>query len=250
MNRLTQGPGKKMIKCITFDLDDTLWAVNPVVEQANHTLMEWLAQNAEAFVKTHSISDFPRLRREVLERHPEISHSVTQIRLKQLEHGLRLAGYSEEETQTLTLQAFDVFLEARQQVTFFEHALSMLQTLHSQGYLLGALSNGNADIHKVGLSGVMDFQFSADKVGTEKPHPLMFEQMLHHVKLRPEQVIHIGDNPDHDIEGARNVGLWSIWVNLNGADRHVPATRSVTCLSEIPAAVEEIRQLAEQRATI
>lgn len=239
-----------MIKCITFDLDDTLWAVNPVVEQANHTLLEWLQQNAAAFTQTHSLSDFSRLRREVLERHPEVAHSVTQIRLKLLEHGLRLAGYHEEETQTLALQAFEVFFEARQQVTFFEHALAMLKALHQQGYTLGALSNGNADIHKVGLGELFDFQFSADKVGQEKPHPLMFEQMLHHVSLRPEQVIHIGDNPAHDIEGANNVGLWSIWVNLEGKPDHVSATRSVTCLSEIPAAVEEIKTLAQTRLTI
>ncbi len=250
MRKHIHGPVKKMIKCITFDLDDTLWAVNPVVDQANHTLLEWLQQNAAAFTQTHSLSDFPRLRREVLERHPEITHSVTQIRLKMLEHGLRLAGYSNEETETLTLQAFEVFYEARQQVTFFEHALAMLKNLHQNGYALGALSNGNANIHKVGLGDLFDFQFSADQVGQEKPHPLMFEQMLHHVSLRPEQVIHIGDNPAHDIEGANNVGLWSIWVNLDGKSDHVAATRTVTCLSDIPAAVAEIEALAKTRVTI
>ncbi len=239
-----------MIKCITFDLDDTLWAVNPVVEQANHTLIEWLQQNAAAFTQTHGLSDFPRLRREVLEKHPEIAHSVTQIRIKLLEHGLQLAGYSEAESEALALQAFEVFLDARQQVTFFEHAIAMIRDLHWQGYRIGALSNGNADIERVGLSDYFDFQFSADKVGTEKPHPLMFEQMLHHVGLRPEQVIHIGDNPVHDIEGANNVGLWTIWVNLDGKTEHVPATRTVTCLSEIPAAVRSIADEADSRVTI
>lgn len=250
MKRRIRGRVKKMIKCITFDLDDTLWAVDPVVEQANHTLIEWLTQNAAAFTRTHSLSDFPRLRREVLARHPEIAHSVTQIRIKLLEHGLKLAGYSDAECEALALQAFDVFLNARQQVTFFEHATAVLDTLHERGYCLGALSNGNADIHKVGLGGLMDFQFSADQVGKEKPHPLMFEQMLHYTGLRPEQVIHIGDNPAHDIEGANNAGVWSIWVNLNDSSEPVPATRTVTCLSQIPDAVAQIAAEAKSRLTI
>ncbi len=250
MKRHIPEPIKKMIKCITFDLDDTLWAVNPVVDQANHTLYEWLQQNAEAFTQLYTVRDFPRLRSEVLAKHPEISHSVTQIRIKQLEHGLQAAGYSEAETEALALKAFEVFLEARQQVTFFEHAMGMLKELHNQGYKLGALSNGNADIQRVGLGELFDFQFSADKVGQEKPHPLMFEQMLHHVGLRPEQVIHIGDNPAHDVEGANNVGIWSIWVNLEGKTEQVAATRMVTCLSDIPSAIAEIAELAKHRTTI
>ncbi|WP_315982217.1 hypothetical protein [Aliamphritea spongicola] len=35
-----------MIKCITFDLDDTLWAVDPVITHANNTLYGWLDEHA------------------------------------------------------------------------------------------------------------------------------------------------------------------------------------------------------------
>ncbi|MGB0466448.1 MAG: HAD family hydrolase [Pontibacterium sp.] len=239
-----------MIKCITFDLDDTLWAVHPVVKRANYSLFEWLSQNASAFTRLYSVHDLARLRTEVLAQYPEIAHSVTQIRLKVLEQGLLAAGYTQAEAEVLALEAFKVFLEARQQVSFFEHAMVMIKNLHAQGYRIGALSNGNADIHRVGLGDYFDFQFSADQVGQEKPHPLMFEQMLHHVKLRPEQVIHIGDNPVHDIEGAANLGLWTIWVNLNGDKHAAQATRTVHCLSDIPQAVAEINELAKNRLTI
>ncbi len=233
-----------MIRCITFDLDDTLWAVDPVIRQANQTMFDWLAQHAPAFTRCYQLKDLAALRSAALLREPEIEHSVTKIRIAQLRLGLEKAGYSKDDVKVLTEQAFDVFLHARQQVSFFEHAREMLLTLKQQGYMLGALSNGNADIHKVGLSDVMDFQFKADDVGAMKPHPLMFKQMLVHTRLRPEQVIHIGDNPQHDVEGAAAAGLWTIWVNLKGGAGNPRASKEVNCLSEIVEKVAEIKASA------
>ncbi|GGO78053.1 hydrolase [Marinobacterium nitratireducens] len=241
-----------MIKCVTFDLDDTLWAVDPVIEAANRSLFDWLARNAELFTRQFSLADLPRLRREVLERHPEIGHSVTQIRLRLLEHGLLTAGYPAAQAEALALQAFEVFLDGRNQVEFFEHAVTMLQILRERGLLIGALSNGNADVQRVGLGDYFDFQFNADGTGTEKPHPLMFEQALEKTGLRPEQVVHIGDNPVADIEGAHNAGYWTIWVNLKGELWPGGPTpdQVVHDLSEIPRALTEIAEIAASRVTL
>jgi len=241
-----------MIKCITFDLDDTLWAVDPVIVEANKTLYRWLSDNAALFVKCYQLRDFEHLKQKALANFPGISHSVTQIRLKQLEIGLLDAGYPQAQAEALAHQAFEVFIEARNQVELFEHARAMLEQLKRSGYLIGALSNGNADVRRVGLGDLFDFALNADGVGKEKPHPLMFELMLHQQQLRPEQVIHIGDNPHHDIVGARNAGLWTIWVNRvqQAWPEGDPADRNVTCLSEIPDKVAEIAALSDHRATL
>lgn len=238
-----------MIKCITFDLDDTLWAVHPVVKLANMEMLEWLKLNAPLFKLDEGVAGLNQLRKRVLNTQPDIKHSVTRIRTEVLRLGLQDAGYSSEEADQLAQQSFDVFYRARQQVEFFEHALSVVEGLKAQGYLVGAISNGNASIHHVGLSHCMDFQFNADEVGVEKPDPEIFSCMLRHTGLKPEQVIHIGDHPVHDIEGAKTSGLWSIWVNLDqrnwdGTDR---ADEEVACLSEIPEAVQRISQIQRAR---
>lgn len=249
MKNHTQEHTKKMIKCITFDLDDTLWAVDPVVRAANHTLYEWLYENAPLFNNTYQLRDLNTLRTQVLLKQPEIGYSVSRIRLAVLEYGLEQAGYAAVEAKQLAEQAFSVFYQARQNVEFFEHALAMLEALKAQGYLLGAISNGNADVKQVGLSHLMDFQFSADSVGVEKPDPLIFQQMLAHTQLKPEQVIHIGDHPVHDIEGAKAAGLWSIWVNLKAQqwpDAELPDAQ-VSCLSEVPLQVGRIAEIRRAR---
>ncbi len=249
MKNHTQEHTKKMIKCITFDLDDTLWAVDPVVRAANHTLYEWLYENAPLFNKTYQLRDLNTLRTEVLLQQPEIGYSVSRIRMAVLQYGLEQAGYKSAEAVRLAEEAFSVFYQARQKVEFFEHALAMLEVLKAQGYQLGAISNGNADLKQVGLSHLMDFQFSADSAGVEKPDPLIFQQMLAHTQLQPVQVVHVGDHPVHDIEGAKGAGLWSIWVNLkaqewSGSEK---PDAQVNCLSDVPAQVERIAEIRRAR---
>ncbi len=201
------------IQVISFDLDDTLWAVQPVIQQANLALYRWLDTNAPLFSAHYQLQDFDRLRDEVLGQQPQIAHSVTAIRLAVLRHGLTQSGYGVEDAERLTHAAFEIFIAARNRVDFFQHAQQMLTEL-SAHYRLIALSNGNADIHRVGLGDRFEFALNADQVGQAKPHPLMFEQMLQRAEVAPEQVIHVGDHPEHDILGAQSCGLHTLWVNL------------------------------------
>lgn len=229
-----------MIKCITFDLDDTLWAVDPVIVEANNSMFSWLDQHAPEFTRCYQLRDLVKLRKTVLQAQPDIGYSVTRIRQAQLKHGMLQAGYTEADAQLLADQAFEVFLHARQQVTFFEHAREMLSTLRQQNYQLGALSNGNADIHKVGLADLIDFQFSADQIGSMKPDAAMFEAMLSYTQLKPQQVIHVGDNHQHDVEGAATLGIHTVWVNMQDSECSDTASATISCLSQLPSAVAEI----------
>lgn len=244
-----------MIKCVTFDLDDTLWAVDPVIRQANLSLWQWLDENAPLFTAMHSLNDMKEgsaLRRSLLEQHPEIAHSMTLIRLKLLEHGCIAAGYAQSEAVDLAERAFEVFMRGRHQVELFEHAQAALERLRQQGYIIGALSNGNADVAKTLVGHLFDFQYNADTVGSAKPEPEMFEQALHHTGLRPEQVVHVGDHPINDVKAARDLGIWTVWVNLPGQHWNMPAKadRNVHCLSALPGVVEELQAQAGHRVTL
>lgn len=226
------------IRVISFDLDDTLWAVKPVIQQANQTLYHWLQSNAPRFTAQYQLADFEQLRAEVLLQQPGISHSVSAIRLAVLQRGLAQAGYPGAEAERLSRCAFEVFIEARNRVTLFQHAPQMLNEL-STHYRLVALSNGNADIQRVGLEGLFEFSLNADQVGTAKPDPRMFEQMLARTGSRPEQVIHVGDHPEHDILGAQNAGLHSLWINFSRTpwSGGKPPDLESHCLSEVAAKI-------------
>jgi putative hydrolase of the HAD superfamily len=71
----------------------------------------------------------------------------------------------------------------------------------------------------------------------------MFHAALEHTGARPEEVVHVGDNLVDDVQGAAEVGMHTIWVNLTGADAPTesPApTDTVSRVHDIPAAVVRI----------
>lgn len=231
-----------MIKCLTFDLDDTLWDIRPVIKNVDLTLYRWLEDNAPAYTEQFALEYFAHLRKEVVDDYPDIAHSVTDIRKKGLEIGLQRAGYQGAENRALMQQGFDIALHARQLVDYFPYVWQALDQLKAQGYTMGAITNGNADIYKVGLGEHFDFQFNAHESGVEKPHPNIFQDMLAHASVEPEQVVHIGDNPIADVLGAQQLGMATIWVNVITQEwqHDFTADRQITCISQLPQAVEEI----------
>ena len=70
-----------------------------------------------------------------------------------------------------------MFHDARNRVTFFPGALEVLETL-ADSYTLGALSNGNADLKRIGIRELFGFHHSAESIGRRKPEPDMFRAAL------------------------------------------------------------------------
>ena len=71
------------------------------------------------------------------------------------------------------------------------------------------------------LSPFFDFQLYSDELGMSKPNKAFFEQLIQQVtthrkgSLKPGNVIHVGDNPIADIEGAKSIGIESLLINSN-----------------------------------
>lgn len=244
-----------MLKCATFDLDDTLWAVDPVIRQANQNLWQWLEENGGAFTRLHSPADLvegSQVRAQLLAEQPEIAHSMTLVRLRLLERGLQAAGFAPQEAQARAAQAFQVFMRARHEVELFEHAFDMLKQLRTQGLTIGALSNGNADVSLTGIGELFDFQYNADSVGSAKPDPLMFQRALEHTGLRPSRwCISATTRSTMCAPRARwAAGLsGSTWRGSIGRSP-AQADERVDSLAQIPAALERIRQRARKRFTL
>src|SRR5690606_25891778 len=163
-----QGLIRTMIQLLTFDLDNTLWETEPVVAAAEQTLLEWLDRHAPRFTRQFDAQARRALRGEVLAVNPELRHRVTALRIAVLEHGLRKAGYSPEQAGELALAGFEVFLEARHALTFFPHCEPLLEEL-ARHYQLATISNGNADVRRLGLEKYFRVIVSADEVGLSKP---------------------------------------------------------------------------------
>lgn len=224
-----------MFQLLTFDLDNTLWETESVVVAAEQALLEWLDRHAPLFTRQLDQEARRALRHEVLAGDSTLRHRVTALRIAVLEHGLRKAGYTAEQAAELSLAGFEVFLEARHALTFFPHCEPLLEEL-ARHYQLATISNGNADVRRLGLEKYFKIIISADEVGLSKPDPAPFLAALERAGVEPHQALHIGDHPIDDIQGAREAGLHTLWFNRLGLE-WMEAERphgEVRCLSEIP----------------
>jgi HAD superfamily hydrolase (TIGR01509 family) len=232
------GPG---IKVITFDLDNTLWDVDPVLLRAEAAQRDWLLEHRPGAIEHYDHDALWEFKKSVWKRHPELAHQISQIRV-QLLYELQIhAGYAEAEARRGAEEAFAVFLAIRHAVVLYEEALEVIAGLADQ-YTLGALTNGNADIYKTDAAEYFDFAFLAEELNASKPAPDMFHAAVEKTGVSPAQIIHVGDNPEHDIVAARNVGMHTIWMNSQNEEwpGGTRADREIDNLSHLPAAISKI----------
>ncbi len=197
------------IRAITLDLDDTLWPVWPTIARAEARLHAWLAERAPA---THALaiqhSVVRSIRAQVLEEHVGLAHDLGALRLEALRRILARAG----DDQALADAAFQVFLAARQEVDLFDDALPALERLSGR-YPLVALTNGNADIERVGLARFFHASVSAADAGVAKPDARIFRLGAEAAGVAPAQVLHVGDDPLLDAQGALDAGMQAVWLH-------------------------------------
>jgi putative hydrolase of the HAD superfamily len=229
------------VSVITFDLDNTLWDVEPVLLRAERAQQDWLLEHRPGTAETFDHEALFTFKKSVWQRNPHLTHHVSQMRIQMLYELQVAAGYGEDEARGGAEAAFAVFLRERQQVELYEKALGVLEQL-ARRYTLGALTNGNADIYKTDAAEYFDFAFLAEDVGASKPHPDMFQAALEQAGVPAAEIVHVGDDPDHDVRGAREMGMRTVWVNLRGkawpgGER---ADEEIEDLQQLPAAIERI----------
>ena len=197
------------IKAISLDLDDTLWPIWPTIERAEKVLHDWLTVNAPMAAALFSS---PTALREIRDymgaNRPELKHDLSAIRRE----SIRLALYRAGENPLLADTAFEVFFAERQRVELFDDVLPSLQYLASR-YPLVSLSNGHADLARVGLGEYFRAAITAREFGVGKPDPRIFHAAAGAVDVMPEDVLHIGDDVMLDVLGAMNCGMQAAWVN-------------------------------------
>ncbi len=213
------------IRAITLDLDDTLWPIWPTIARAESVLQQWLSEHAPA---TAAICAAPGALREVRqhmhEYRPDLAHDMSALRRESIRLVLNRAGND----PALAEPAFEVFFAERQRVDFFDDAMPALAFLAAR-YPLVALSNGNADVHRVGIGAHFKGAISARSLGVGKPDRRIFEAGAAAAGVAPDEVLHIGDDAHLDGVGALRAGMQVAWVNREAqAWAHAPLVPQVT----------------------
>ncbi|MBV8620474.1 MAG: HAD-IA family hydrolase [Curvibacter sp.] len=225
------------IQAITLDLDDTLWPIWPTITRAETELYRWLhvhaPMTAALFASPGALRD---IREQMVGLRPDLQHDLSALRLESIRLALQKAG----DDVALAEPAFEVFFAERQRVELFDEVPDALGFLAARFPLL-ALSNGNADIHRVGIGQHFVASISAKEFGVAKPDPRIFHAAAGALELPPEAVLHVGDDATMDALGALNSGMQAVWLNRQDHPwRHeVAPPPTVKSLSELCALFSE-----------
>jgi putative hydrolase of the HAD superfamily len=194
------------VRAIAFDLDNTLWDVEPVLERAEQRLAAWLQQHCPRMALSRA--EMRAAREQLARSEPHNAHDVSYLRVAALAAHARAHGYDER----LAAQAFEVFLVARNEVDIFPDVAPALARLRRR-YALASLSNGNADVSRIGLGDTFTVSLNARQIGAAKPERRCFERLAQELLLPAAAVAYVGDDPQLDVAAARAAGLRTVWMN-------------------------------------
>jgi HAD superfamily hydrolase (TIGR01549 family) len=197
------------VTILAFDLDDTLWPCMPVIQYAEETLYAWLDQHYPRITANYDPQQLVDLRKQFTAQDKKYSVDLSMMRYEFLK---KLATDNQYDVGEVADKGFDVFYNARQQVNFYDDVFPALERL-SLKYRLGAITNGNANVEKVGLGHLMEHTISAIDLQIAKPDKRIYHALADRFDVPTEQILYIGDHPEYDVIGPQVAGLRAAWIN-------------------------------------
>jgi putative hydrolase of the HAD superfamily len=134
--------------------------------------------------------------------------------------------------------AFDTFFEEVYQ--FFAKAdawgiypevLEVLEALRDHEIDLAVLSNWDARLNTVldgcALGEYMSNRFISAELGWEKPDQAIYRHVVESMRIKPECILSVGDDPKNDIEGPKRAGWQTLQIERPKRDLWA-AVRAIT----------------------
>jgi putative hydrolase of the HAD superfamily len=206
------------VLAITLDLDDTLWPFAPIGARIDQVLYEWMLQHSPATAAMYPVAAMRELRERSFRDNPHLHYDLSALRRLTLREALENSGAD----LALLEPAYEAFYAARNQVEFYPDAVDALARIAAR-VPVAALTNGNADLARIGLDHHFAFQLGSREHGAAKPAASIFHAACERLGVAPAQVLHVGDHIEMDVVGAMQAGLRGCWINRVEHTWHHPS---------------------------
>ncbi len=188
------------VKAVIFDLDNTLVDFMKMKREAVEAAARAMVDNGLEMSVDETVARLFEVYDKAGIENQEVFDLFMQEKFGRIDHRLLAAG----------IVAYRRAREAH--MVLYPHVKMTLMQLIRRGYKLAVLSDAPARQAWLRLAGLnllhyFDTVITHDDTGEWKPHPAPFRKVLEVLELEPRQVMMVGDWPDRDIAGARDVGI-------------------------------------------
>ena len=99
----------------------------------------------------------------------------------------------------------------------YDDVLSVFSALKQRQLILGLLTNARkSSISRnryLGLEPHLDLVITSGELGVDKPHPAIFKDALNKAGVEAAEAVHVGDQYELDVIGARQVGITPVLLD-------------------------------------
>jgi len=209
----------KSYKHIFFDLDRTLWDFDASSNEAFHNIYERFELKNKGVDSVSSFKDYYNHHNEILwsqYREGKLSKEV----LRGLRFRLTLNEFGVDDEELAQQIGIHYVKISPLLVHLFPNALQILDYLHPK-YQLHIITNGFSEVQFTkletsGLGKYFKMVITSEEAGVKKPDPKIFELALNKTKANLDASIMIGDDPEVDIIGAKNIGMDQVLFDPQG----------------------------------
>ena len=148
-----------------------------------------------------------------------------------------------EVTLELAGQVWEMASLVHKDMVLFEDVIPTLESLKGCGLTIGVLSNLRRDLEelmgRLHLDPYLDFCITSADAGAEKPDPPIFLEALKRACVSPQEAVHVGDQYQSDVQGAKAVGITPVLLDREGWHRNVNDCKKVSSLLELEQVLGE-----------
>ena len=213
----------EQLKAMLFDLDDTVIAFDAVADQSWQEVCRRFAPR----IKGIEVNQLYTTIKEIKDWYMGDREGHRFMRLNLEAYRREMIGMSLDrlgiDAPGLANEMADFYGVERERATFvLPGAIDTLKYFRSGNLRLALLTNGTSagqrrKIEKYGLAPLFDFILIEEELGFGKPDERVVLQALEKLNVSAAEAWMVGDDLERDIEGAKKVGIFGVWVDWRGA---------------------------------
>lgn len=236
-------------EAVFFDLGGTLFRYRDVQRATSGALLEATRRLGIEAPRRELGRAYGRASREVIARYADRPFYLHRDLFRDT-----FVAYAEALGAKAAEADFDVYARGLREalvehMVLREDCLETLRRLRGKGLGLSIVSNIDDDqLHPIvessGLAEHLDHWTSSEEAGSCKPDPRFFHLALEKAGVDAGRVLFVGDSPEHDVDGAKAVGMTAVLI----AEEDDPSPLQSGRRTALPD--HRIRRLAELLALV